>query len=357
MRGKRAGVLPLGLPVRIIPAHAGQTICRFCSLLSVPDHPRACGANMASKGKIDFQTGSSPRMRGKLGADAGSTELDRIIPAHAGQTCSRGAKARPTPDHPRACGANDSLYHRLDFAHGSSPRMRGKPTPVCGTSLSKRIIPAHAGQTAVDAANRLGRTDHPRACGANDVAIPRTLAKSGSSPRMRGKLARDTEHIGGIRIIPAHAGQTCFAEYSFCRSADHPRACGANAEAIAQAAAEDGSSPRMRGKLVIIVPINAAQRIIPAHAGQTTRVDELISPVSNHPRACGANLLGQITSHVTLGSSPRMRGKPNRSINNTAAQRIIPAHAGQTLSVAGLLVRKPDHPRACGANFCDGALC
>ena len=147
MRGKRAGVLPLGLPVRIIPAHAGQTICRFCSLLSVPDHPRACGANMASKGKIDFQTGSSPRMRGKLGADAGSTELDRIIPAHAGQTCSRGAKARPTPDHPRACGANQYVDLISCLGHGSSPRMRGKLFCFLTSSILVRIIPAHAGQT------------------------------------------------------------------------------------------------------------------------------------------------------------------------------------------------------------------
>ena len=208
MRGKRAGVLPLGLPVRIIPAHAGQTICRFCSLLSVPDHPRACGANMASKGKIDFQTGSSPRMRGKLGADAGSTELDRIIPAHAGQTCSRGAKARPTPDHPRACGANTGGTMEETGSVGSSPRMRGKLFRYRVPRSNLRIIPAHAGQTRPWSGSQCWKTDHPRACGANMLEGDKLLRPDGSSPRMRGKPENRRVGQRTGRIIPAHAGQT-----------------------------------------------------------------------------------------------------------------------------------------------------
>ncbi len=50
-------------------------------------------------------------------------------------------------DHPRACGAN--MLERLDdqTIHGSSPRMRGKPSHHPTTAGHHRIIPAHAGQT------------------------------------------------------------------------------------------------------------------------------------------------------------------------------------------------------------------
>ena len=50
------------------------------------DHPRACGANAKQTAEGAALTGSSPRMRGKLTADAGDTHSRRIIPAHAGQT-------------------------------------------------------------------------------------------------------------------------------------------------------------------------------------------------------------------------------------------------------------------------------
>ena len=50
------------------------------------DHPRACGANMREPAVTFDVHGSSPRMRGKPKADAGDVETRRIIPAHAGQT-------------------------------------------------------------------------------------------------------------------------------------------------------------------------------------------------------------------------------------------------------------------------------
>ena len=45
---------------------------------------------------------------------------------------------------------------------------------------------------------------------------------------MRGKLISHLRFLLDERIIPAHAGQTALVLYSVTRSADHPRACGAN---------------------------------------------------------------------------------------------------------------------------------
>ena len=90
-------------------------------------------------------------------------------------------------DHPRACGANASECSDPDCVGGSSPRMRGKLTANAVIRLTMRIIPAHAGQTWRADASTTACPDHPRACGANMTGTAMLLPNAGSSPRMRGK--------------------------------------------------------------------------------------------------------------------------------------------------------------------------
>ena len=132
-----------------------------------------------------------------------------------------------------------------------------------------RIIPAHAGQTAVLLLNLPSFPDHPRACGANHVARSYRWRACGSSPRMRGKPGRCETRHRHHRIIPAHAGQTASGVRPGNRSTDHPRACGANPIGNGLAALMGGSSPRMRGKHELEYVQHLQRRIIPAHAGQT----------------------------------------------------------------------------------------
>ena len=188
-------------------------------------------------------------MRGKLREALSAQPIVRIIPAHAGQTTAFSAAPTPATDHPRACGANRRWDVRRLKPTGSSPRMRGKRFGARRHEQCRRIIPAHAGQTTCRCARCARTTDHPRACGANLAFSSASAARSGSSPRMRGKL--DVALRG-----------------SACRL-DHPRACGANYLPLRPLCTNDGSSPRMRGKLCRIIVAMSTERIIPAHAGQT----------------------------------------------------------------------------------------
>ena len=86
-------------------------------------------------------------MRGKLKYSIGATGKPRIIPAHAGQTAEHVRRGHYAADHPRACGANGVAVADSEFVGGSSPRMRGKPLSVAPRRMPGRIIPAHAGQT------------------------------------------------------------------------------------------------------------------------------------------------------------------------------------------------------------------
>ena len=193
---------------------------------------------------------------------------------------------------------------------GSSPRMRGKHAARYARTALDRIIPAHAGQTRDATCLTAARADHPRACGANAVSAGCVVWATGSSPRMRGKLAYRPIHAHADRIIPAHAGQTRRWCVWSCADPDHPRACGANWRDWLFLWRVTGSSPRMRGKQAAKAKQANAERIIPAHAGQTSPAMRTSRLHADHPRACGANVGGRGADAGLDGSSPRMRGKP-----------------------------------------------
>ncbi len=186
-------------------------------------------------------------------------------------------------------GRNIPVICEAEKHCGSSPRMRGKRWLDSGARRGLRIIPAHAGQTTRPTPAMMPSTDHPRACGANSEPQWTRLYKDGSSPRMRGKLQLAAHGKLGGRIIPAHAGQTRRRRSCLRRTPDHPRACGANACFAARRRSSAGSSPRMRGKPLPRDPRQGPLRIIPAHAGQTSKASRARDAVSDHPRACGAN--------------------------------------------------------------------
>ena len=214
---------------RIIPASAGQTTAERLAELERTDHPRECGANHVHGAYGEVDDGSSPRVRGKLPVTANHSGCERIIPASAGQTHQSLCRDAEGTDHPRECGANHLKFLNVPGELGSSPRVRGKHDSAAFYIGGDRIIPASAGQTALQR---------------EPVAIVR-----GSSPRVRGKRAESVGNRVASRIIPASAGQTCAPETVVTARSDHPRECGANVPDLFFYRDQVGSSPRVRGKL------------------------------------------------------------------------------------------------------------
>ena len=213
--------------IRIIPARAGQTARRCRAAPERPDHPRACGANGKAFHTEENLPGSSPRVRGKrrhwgggiLASDhpraCGANSSSRCVAdcstgssPRAGQTNSTSNWMCGKADHPRACGANSGLTYLVPSVAGSSPRVRGKRILGSLLRVGCRIIPARAGQTSGPRNTKPSATDHPRACGANSLSKTCMFPLSGSSPRVRGKLAYARRRRRPVRIIPARAGQT-----------------------------------------------------------------------------------------------------------------------------------------------------
>ena len=171
---------------------------------------------------------------------------------------------------------------------------------------------------------------HPRACGEHRAAQVRKTTWPGSSPRMRGTRTQIIVKHTADRLIPAHAGNTWDTIFECAWAGAHPRACGEHMLSTKPRPTMTGSSPRMRGTHCFWGKEKTPRGLIPAHAGNTGRTPPGCSWGWAHPRACGEHCGARSTSLVAAGSSPRMRGTPLTQQVNASPPRLIPAHAGNT---------------------------
>ena len=190
--------------------------------------------------------------------------------------------------------------------------------------------------------------DHPRVCGEHVTAEVNHYLNQGSSPRMRGTLlvmSNQRKHDG---IIPAYAGNTCLARLCCHGNGDHPRVCGEHVSAREHRKSVRGSSPRMRGTRRLRHRAGSPRGIIPAYAGNTRLTFSRLCAIRDHPRVCGEHYQPFLFLCAGGGSSPRMRGTRHCHVVSFIASGIIPAYAGNTSS--GLLswLFFWDHPRVCG---------
>ena len=279
----------------------------------IMEHPRVCGENVPVVVGVGSDPGTSPRMRGKLPSFGQVPLPARNIPAYAGKT-DRGRYSRIAgEEHPRVCGENLGGLGDLVRGGGTSPRMRGKQLFQGDPSTGGRNIPAYAGKTRAACCGGKGAAEHPRVCGENLTNAAEHIIDSGTSPRMRGK--RNS------------------ARQDMPLSEEHPRVCGENPMGIVTNLRKAGTSPRMRGKPDQQPKAIGYARNIPAYAGKTPIGLTFTVPVKEHPRVCGENINKQPLSQLTVGTSPRMRGKLWHTSNFVGRFRNIPAYAGKTLDL------------------------
>ncbi len=129
--------------------------------------------------------------------------------------------------------------------------------------------------------------DHPRICGEHDASEPVSAGGAGSSPHMRGaqEFSAISNEVSGI--IPAYAGSTFCVVPSNTRRKDHPRICGEHVEFAYKVTISGGSSPHMRGALAARTHLDDGLGIIPAYAGSTTVLSGIMKRSTDHPRICG----------------------------------------------------------------------
>ena len=206
--------------------------------------------------------------------------------------------------------------------------MRGKALVQCASSSPPGITPAYAGKSRGQSRNCTNTEDHPRVCGEKAKAFYMKPLEEGSPPRMRGKVPAGLCQIIGFGITPAYAGKSCTELTVKGEVKDHPRVCGEKPSGVMAALACAG--------------------ITPAYAGKSTN-SELSSPCTrDHPRVCGEKHTKGQTRPRVAGSPPRMRGKGQSIPRNHPKYGITPAYAGKSVPVRSRVTPTWDHPRVCG---------
>ena len=114
----------------------------------------------------------------------------------------------------------------------------------------------------------------------------------------------------------------------------------------------DGSSPLTRGKRSESQRSQTQRRLIPAHAGKTVSQAWGSAARSAHPRSRGENAPTPTAAVAPSGSSPLTRGKRAACSSETRASRLIPAHAGKTCLYTSFKLVSEAHPRSRGENAC-----
>ena len=150
----------------------------------------------------------------------------------------------------------------------------------------------------------------------------------GSPPRMRGKVICQLYRFGAIGITPAHAGKSAAPPFRLFNHGDHPRACG-----------------EKQGR---DLNLHCRVRITPAHAGKRRIPRGPSGRNRDHPRACGEKAMWVNLSYPFSGSPPRMRGKVVDELLHYRDGGITPAHAGKSYRDVRSDWADEDHPRACG---------
>ena len=335
---------------RFIPACAGNSASstRPCAPQAV--HPRVCGELVWVPVKTSATVGSSPRVRGTRRWHDQRPVPVRFIPACAGNSGYQSRRPMAKPVHPRVCGELRCAPRRPIDTIGSSPRVRGTPVQGMERGGQLRFIPACAGNSLCAATRASRPAVHPRVCGELRPVPMEKLNDGGSSPRVRGTPTCSTSTqaqwpvhprvCGELcaacgpwrrqqRFIPACAGNSHLDRRRCPHTAVHPRVCGELWYKRLRLGACGGSSPRVRGTLSSV-----------SLSSRTTPV---------HPRVCGElGFRGRRDEH-NVGSSPRVRGTPRRSARRGGAGAVHPRVCGELQSPLSILcIQAGSSPRVRG---------
>ena len=200
MRGKVDLQVIACIFLGITPAYAGKRSIWRPGSAGCGDHPRVCGEKHPSTAIRQRNTGSPPRVRGKVRVQAPVQEHRGITPDCAGKSGRESGTRACCRDHPRVCGEKDKAAEKAQHLRGKAVHHKHRHSPG-------RITPAHAGKRTRPRRWVRPPRDHPRACGEKITDETIGVVIQGSPPRVRGKARGASLLCQHLRITPAYAGK------------------------------------------------------------------------------------------------------------------------------------------------------
>ena len=181
------------------------------------------GERIFRQRRQSFDYGSSPHARGTPLPDPPCLMPMRLIPACAGNARSTALREDMGSAHPRMRGERFSRGWKRSKHGGSSPHARGTHGRVPRRVASDRLIPACAGNAGWLMRSMPTPTAHPRMRGERREMRKSSRTRSGSSPHARGTLRCRYRPSWPPRLIPACAGNAISPPAWMRISTAHPR--------------------------------------------------------------------------------------------------------------------------------------
>ena len=192
---------------RSIPAWAGEPQVAVHSAIQSAVYPRVGGGTAEPLGVLWLVAGLSPRGRGNPPLDRLPVLPVRSIPAWAGEPAPTMRTPTSISVYPRVGGGTLSGPVTTPVSKGLSPRGRGNPSGMGLTIMTPRSIPAWAGEPPSSTRWAPSSPVYPRVGGGTGSSIEYRHVRGGLSPRGRGNLLLPVHgrRLGGS--IPAWAGE------------------------------------------------------------------------------------------------------------------------------------------------------
>ena len=166
------------------------------------------------------------------------------------------------------CGGTNRCWWPAWPAPGLSPRVRGNLAGGHPQPLGGRSIPACAGEPTTPLTPTASPWVYPRVCGGTGRSYSVANDPEGLSPRVRGNLVGGSPAPVSRRSIPACAGEPRGAYLGRSGGGVYPRVCGGTVHRRPARQGQDGLSPRVRGNPMQVPLLPQVHRSIPACAGE-----------------------------------------------------------------------------------------
>ena len=193
-------------------------------------------------------------------------------------------------------------------AFGSSLRAQGTLNFFSESSELERFIPAGAGNTWINRLSMSDSTVHP--CGRREHITATSQARilTGSSLRAQGTRKWNRRGVPGLRFIPAGAGNTLGRSYFISVNPVH--ACGRREHfrSLIFHLSESGSCLRAQGTRAHPAMEILQCRFIPAGAGNTSPASAPADRVTVHPCGRREHVTAPLLRRSISGSSLRAQG-------------------------------------------------
>ena len=188
--------------------------------------------------------------------------------------------------------------------------MRGNRASRLESTGGLRSIPACAGEPRRYIPSGGGNEVYPRVCGGTRLTQHVNRRALGLSPRVRGN--RYSWRCWPLRggSIPACAGEPESISVRYCQVWVYPRVCGGTLDPGGRGRRASGLSPRVRGNRWRHWRYVGEWGSIPACAGEPPQTPPWPQPSTVYPRVCGGTLCPVLSHSAAYGLSPRVRGNP-----------------------------------------------